>query len=368
MLVTLANHLQDRLGHEVIIFTLEGGPSRYRVSPRVRVVPLWTYRLSRGPFKLVALPLAAIAFAQAVRAHRPDAAMSLLVRANLVMVASKLFGQPLPAVISERCVSEQYAGWSPSAVIMRILVRAVYPHADRVVAISRGVKDSLVELGLSTTRVDVIYNPQDVTQIESDALAAPRLRSDDFRVISVGRLIPQKDFPTLLRALQLIRQADDRVRLTVLGEGPDEAELKSLAVELGIQGAVDWRGWVPPYPIMAGSDVFVLSSRFEGFANVIVEAMACGLPVVSTDCEAGPSEILAGGTYGLLVPVGDSAALAAAVMRLRKDAHLRESMAESGRERARDFDVSVIAPSYLAALVERPHARIDPSGNVSARS
>lgn len=348
--MTLANHLHDQLGLDVTIVTLDGGVSSYPVSPGVTVRTLWTHHLSLGVLKVVTLPIAALAFAATVRSVRADAAISFLVRANLVMVLSRWLGNPLPARISERIVSVIYSGWSPTAPAMRTLVRALYPHAASVVAISEGVKRSVVGLGVPAERVRVIYNPQNIAEIAAEA-RMPEVRTDDsFRLVMVGRLTAQKDVPTALRALAKVRLAGERVTLVVLGEGPDKARLKELAVSLGVADAVEWRGWSRPYRALAAGDVFVLSSRYEGFANVIVEAMACGSPVVSTDCDSGPREILADGMYGILVPVGDSDALAAAIVGLAWDPDRREELRRRGRERARDFDVSVIAPAYLEGL------------------
>lgn len=348
--MTLANHLREVLGWEVAIVTLDGGPCSYPLASGIAVHQLWTHRLSRGPGKLIVLPLAAFAFARFVRAYGPDAVISFLVRANLVMVLSRALGNPLPANISERAVSAPYSGRSPIAVVMRTLVRWLYPRARVVVAISGGVRDSLVALGVPHDRIRVIYNPQDIGGITRAAGTTDGRPDPTFRVVTAARLTAQKDLPTLLRAFRLVHDTDDHARLVILGEGPDAASLQRLARELGISQVVEWRGWVPPYRIMAESDVFVLSSIYEGFGNVIVEAMACGLPVISTDCPSGPSEILAGGEYGVLVPIQDSGALANAILRLRSDSQLRERLVERGRQRAREFDVAAIAPSYIESL------------------
>jgi glycosyltransferase involved in cell wall biosynthesis len=316
----------------------------------VTVRALWTRRLSRGPLRVLSLPLAAAAFASYVRSRRPDVAISFLVRANLVMVMSSWFGNPLPRIISERIHSTIYAGSSPTAFVMRTLVRTLYPRADSAVAISEGVKTSLVGIGLRADRIRVIHNPQDIAGITAAAARAGPRGDAVFQLVTVARLDAQKDLPTLLHALREVRDVEPRARLVVLGEGPDAAALRRLADELGVADAVEWRGWAPPYEVMAGSDVFVLSSRYEGFGNVIVEALACGVPVVSTDSPSGPREILAGGEYGLLVPVGNSPALAAAILRLRDDPDLRAALRERGRRRAADFDVASVAPAYLEVL------------------
>jgi glycosyltransferase involved in cell wall biosynthesis len=132
-------------------------------------------------------------------------------------------------------------------------------------------------------------------------------------LVAVGRLHEQKDFQTLLRAFALVR-ARRSARLIILGEGPERPALEAGVAKLGLTEDVDLPGFVPnPYAFMAGASQFVLSSRYEGLPTVLIEAMACGCPVVSTDCPSGPGEILDNGKYGRLVPVGDAAALAEAM-------------------------------------------------------
>jgi glycosyltransferase involved in cell wall biosynthesis len=132
-------------------------------------------------------------------------------------------------------------------------------------------------------------------------------------VLGAGRLDQQKDFPTLIRAFAAVR-SKRAARLVILGEGPERARLESLVEELGIGEHVRLPGFVSnPFSYMARAAVFVLSSAWEGMPGVLIQAMACGAPVVATDCESGPREVLASGKYGRLVPVGDHAALAEAI-------------------------------------------------------
>jgi len=162
----------------------------------------------------------------------------------------------------------------------------------------------------------------------------------------VGRLAVQKDFPTLLRAFARLRAARP-ARLMILGEGDRRSELEQLASALGISADVRLPGFVEnPLAYMRRAAVFVLSSIYEGFGNVLVEALACGCPIVSTDCPGGPAEILEHGRFGRLVPVGDVAALGDAL--LATLAAPRES--EALVARARDFSAAVIADRYLGVL------------------
>lgn len=197
-------------------------------------------------------------------------------------------------------------------------LRLFYPYADGVIGVSQGVTDDLLQLiSGNPGRFHTIYNPvlpKDLADKASEAVDHPWLGGDLPVVIGAGRLTRQKDFATLLRAFSLVLK-ERPARLLLLGDGPEREGLEALSRELGISAAVDFHGFVAnPFPFIARSNLFVLSSAWEGFGNVLVEAMALGVPVVSTDCPSGPREILHDGALGPLTPVGDSAALAAAIL------------------------------------------------------
>lgn len=196
------------------------------------------------------------------------------------------------------------------------------PRNDRLIAVSRGVADDLVEgLGLPREFVQVVHNPVITggqAPLAAEPVTHPFLNPKTAPVIlSAGRMTEQKDFPTLLHAFQRVRAHRD-CRLLLLGDqGGLHDELLALACSLGIDDDVSLPGFDPnPYRYMSKCDLFVLSSRWEGFGNVMVEALATGLPVVATDCPVGPREILRDGALGPLVPMGDVAAMAAAIDRV----------------------------------------------------
>jgi glycosyltransferase involved in cell wall biosynthesis len=169
----------------------------------------------------------------------------------------------------------------------------------------------------------------------------------------MGRLHAQKDYPTLLRALRLVRGTIP-ARLLILGEGPARPEIEALRAGLGLDGAVSMPGFHPdPYPFLAHADLFVLSSLWEGFGNVIVEALACGAPVVSTDCRSGPREILRDGQFGDLVPPGDPEALAAAILATLSRPRDRAALIA----RSADFSIDKAARAYLRRLLPDEAAR-----------
>jgi glycosyltransferase involved in cell wall biosynthesis len=164
-------------------------------------------------------------------------------------------------------------------------------------------------------------------------------------ILAVGRLTLQKDFPTLIRAFARLR-ARRSARLVILGEGELRDELEALVAELGLTADVALPGFVDnPFSWMRGSALFVLSSAWEGFGNVLVEAMACGTPVVSTDCPSGPAEILENGKWGRLAAVGDAEALARAIAEALDDPNPPDV-----RARAAFFSVERSVDAYLAIL------------------
>ncbi|MDF1614760.1 glycosyltransferase [Desulfurivibrio dismutans] len=200
----------------------------------------------------------------------------------------------------------------------RYSARWLYSYADKLIAVSNGVRSDLINnFAIPPEQIEVIYNPTvtpDIALRCRQPVAHPWLADDGPPVImGLGRLTPQKDFATLLRAFARLRQHRP-CRLIILGEGPLRPDLHATACELGIEEDFDLPGYVQdPMPWLARAELFVLSSRYEGLANVIIEALAAGTPVVCTDCPSGPDEILLGGRLGPLVPIGDVDAMSEAM-------------------------------------------------------
>lgn len=233
------------------------------------------------------------------------------------------------------------------------LVGRTYPEAAGIVAVSRGVADDLVACtGLPGDRVVAIANPVVTSSLlrqAQDPVPHPWLASGGPPVVlAAGRLHPQKNFPLLLRAFASARRHRPSLRLILLGEGAERPRLERLARELGIGEAVRLPGHVAnPYAFMSRAAVFVLSSIYEGLPTVLVEALACGAPVVSTDCPSGPAEILADGRFGRLVPVEDETALATAILETLDSPPDREAL----RRRGLDFTAAAAARRYLPILL-----------------
>jgi glycosyltransferase involved in cell wall biosynthesis len=230
-------------------------------------------------------------------------------------------------------------------------MRWFYPHVELVVAVSQGVAEDTHRLtGLPPDRLPVIRNPvisPAMFERAREPVDHPQFAPGGAPlVLGAGRLTRQKDFETLIRAFALLR-AKRECRLAILGGGPEREKLENLIGELGLTEDAALIGHVDnPYAWMAKAALFVLSSRWEGSGNVLTEAMALGIPGVSTDCPSGPAEMLADGKYGPLVPVGDVAALADAMARALahhpEPAALREAVAE--------YTVAHSARRYLEVL------------------
>ncbi len=191
-----------------------------------------------------------------------------------------------------------------------ILASWFYPWANEVVAVSQGVASSLSDLsGFPLAKIHVIYNPLipwNLDTLRKSPCSHSWLSAHDTPVIlAAGRLEKQKDYPTLIRAAGILNKRKP-VRLLIFGEGSERQPLEDLISQLGLQSFVSMPGYTDNvYACMSQASVFVLSSAWEGFPSVLVEAMACGIPVVSTDCPSGPDEILESGRFGRMVPVGN---------------------------------------------------------------
>ena len=303
------------------------------------------------PWVLGCLP----ALVRYLRENRPDAMLSALNYTNITALwAHHLAGVPTRLVVSERntlSVRAEREMKQRLRVLLR-LVRRFYPWADAVVAVSAGVAEDTAQLtGIPRSSIRTTYNP--VVGPEVAVQAAASLDHPWFApaappvLLAAGKLKPQKGFVTLLEAFAQLRRRR-QARLVVLGEGPQRRELEARAEALGIEDDVIFPGFVAnPFAYMARSAVFVLSSAWEGLPGVLIQAMACGCPVVATDCPSGPAEILEKGEHGPLVSVGDASALSAAIESVLENPPDPDAL----RGRAQAFSVDSSVDRYLESLV-----------------
>lgn len=341
VLVLLANGFAAR-GHRIdLVLARAEGTYLSEVADTVRIVDLRRRRVLSSLSPLV----------RYLRRNRPSAILSAMNHANIVAIlASKLARVPIRLVISERSAPSQHLAGGGTVRVLRFLTRLLYPLADCVICVAHGVQDEMEQiLQLPPAKLCTIYNPVDIEGIDRLKSVPPGhawLAPDQRPVIlAVGRLTKAKDYPTLLRAFaQLQRRLP--TRLIILGEGPDGSTLREMASTLGLREAVDFVGFNKnPFAFMAACDLYVMSSAFEGLPSTLLQAMACGAKVVSTDCRTGPGEILEDGRWGRLVPVGDAEALAHAM-----EAALSDPTPPDVRRRALDFHHEYITDLYLQAL------------------
>ena len=287
--------------------------------------------------------------------ERPDVLLSAANHVHLTaVIAARLSRAPVRVVLRvSNHLTGSHLGDSKRPRPTRLkFARHIYGQADAAIAVSQGIADDIIaHTSLTCDRVCAVTNPTYTPEIETAATmpidhswitqGAPPL------LLGAGRLAPAKDFATLLRAFARVR-ARRPLHLVILGEGGKRDDLEQQVRELGIEADVELHGFVDnPFAWMSRASLFVLSSAWEGSPGVLVEAMACGCPVVSTDCPSGPDEILAGGRYGRLVPVGDDAALADAIAETLDATIDRTAL----RTRAREFDVDRAVERYLNVLL-----------------
>ena len=263
-----------------------------------------------------------IPLARYLRKERPKALLSAMAHANIsALWAACLAGVSTRIVVSERNTLSQSARNTviKRQKIMPRLVRIFYPWADSIVAVSKGVADDLCQMtNLPRNCVTVIYNPVVTPELLAKSTAtidhpwfAP---GEPPVVLSAGRLSLQKDFPTLIKAFAKVCSTRP-ARLIILGQGDERARLEALVKELELESNVMMPGFVQnPFVYMHRSAVFVLSSAWEGLPGTLIQAMACGCPVVSTNCPSGPAEILEHGRYGPLISVGDERGMVDAIL------------------------------------------------------
>jgi len=349
VLVNLASGFIERGLNVDLVLVRATGPYLEQVSSKVRIVDL----------KARSVPSSLPKLTHYLRQVRPTTLLAALhYPCEIAVLAKRLAGVSTRVIVSEHNTLSQEAARIPqkSVQLSPLAARLIYPWADGIVAVSQGVADDLAKITrLSSDRIPVIYNP--IVLPELFTLAQEPVEHCWFKpgespvILGVGRLHPQKDFPTLIRAFAEVRKVQ-QARLMILGDGPERQSLTNLISELGLAEDVALPGFVQnPYAYMAKASVFVLSSAWEGLGNVLVEAMAIGTPVISTNCESGPEEILAKGKYGALVPVGDSTAIAQAVTSIL-----------TGTTRKLDpgwldqFTLEVCVQKYLALLGLESHS------------
>jgi N-acetylgalactosamine-N,N'-diacetylbacillosaminyl-diphospho-undecaprenol 4-alpha-N-acetylgalactosaminyltransferase len=307
--------------------------------------------------KLAAIPIYATKIKKIVREYNISRVVSFLSRANYVNLLARKLQSPHTAIISERNIpSILYKTLGISDILNRVLKRILYPGAHSIIAISNGVKmDLRNNFSIDEKKIFVIYNPIDIDEIKSkriEEIENQWLKNNIFlTIITVGRLEKPKNQELLITAFKMVAEKIPNSRLIIIGEGNLRNELKILVSRFRIDDKVEFTGYRQnPFAYMARADLFTLSSDTEGFGNVIIEAMACGCPVISTDCPSGPGEIITSGENGILTEPANMEDLSKAMIKLLQNNTIREKMIKNAYKRAEDFSLNKILKQYYQQI------------------
>ena len=348
VLSTLAN-CWARCGWHVTLVTLDAiSTDFYPLHSDVERIGLGVSGVSYTAWQAVRSNAARVArLRRAIRASRPQVVVSFMAPTTVLtlMAARK---EKVPVVVSERIDPTQY----PLPRVWSVARRVAYRTASAVVVQTPEVRQ-WAERVVPSSRVHVIPNPVALAEAgaANTSAAAPPLDRTARHVVAMGRLDAQKGFDILVRAFADCYATRPEWRLTVLGDGKERHRLATLAEELGVATVVAFPGRVTaPAAVLRSADLFVLSSRYEGFPNALLEAMAVGLPVVATDCPSGPKHIVRDGIDGILVPVENAAALATSMAVLMDDETLRRRFGERAADVTERFGVGRIMAEWESLL------------------
>ncbi len=346
--VRLASGLRCHGITPVLVVAKDAGEFKYLVPKDVEVVFLKTPNIRSSSLKMF---FGLLSFVVNLNKIKPDILVPFLPLPSLFSLLSIKFARHKPAVIvslHSKIITKK-SGLSYRSVIFFLL--KMINEANRIIVVSRGIKNELSELIPSlNSKINVIYNigkplPEQLVPNGEVSLSIDEIKCRK-KFLACGRLVEAKDYPTLLKAFSIVLQEFD-AELYILGDGPKRDQLIRLSQDLNIYSRVKFLGFVDnPFAYMMLADIFVLSSQWEGFGNVIVEAMSVGLPVISTKCPYGPEEIIKNGVNGILVEPSNAVDLAAAMVRLSNDSELREKFKKNGLLCCDNYSVSKISADY----------------------
>ncbi len=321
-------------GYPVTVVTLDGSvQDSYLLDRSVNRIGMDLGQGSRGLVSALRNNLRRVRrLRERFRESAPDLVISFIDEVNILSV---LAASPLgiPVIVTQRAVPAMYG----SGPFWRRLRRYAYPKAARVVSISTGMDRSFS--WIPEERRKVIHNPLAPQAVEASQKDRPPVPERPY-IVAAGRLSDKKGFDLLLQAFAQVAGNHTGVDLVILGEGEKRPALEKQRSELGLDSRVSMPGWVEdPFPVLRAATLFVLSSRTEGFGNVLTEAMVCGLPVLATDCPTGPSDIVRDGEDGVLIPPEDPEAMAEAIDRLLVDGNQRRRLGEAAARSVGRFNL-----------------------------
>lgn len=338
-IIRLIKALNEKNFSIVLLVANKKGELVEEIPENVEVEDLNVQKIRSAFFKLI----------KYFKSKKPDVFVSFLSHANVIAILAKIFSRAKTKIIvSERItftftpqITKNFKNKLLTIFFLNPLVKITYPLSDAIVCNSNGVAEDLSKFLRKKGKIKVIYNPvvsEKLFELAEEAVDHPWFLDKNIPIIlAAGRLNKQKDYPTLLKAFSLVLK-EKKARLVILGKGEERKKLENLIEKLNISDKVILLGFQKnPFKFMKRATIFVLSSKVEGFPNVLVEAMALGVPVVSTNCPSGPNEIIKNGENGFLVPVGDEKALAEAILRLLNDSSLKEKFSIESKKSIEKF-------------------------------
>lgn len=361
----LAHHFKEKFYLVVVLFYNEVS---YKLPSETKLKFLDRDKRANDFVKFFQLPILAYKYAKYCKLEKIDVSISYVYRANYVNLLSKiLFRNPSKIIVNEQNHTlTQYPDSSLTSLINKYLIRVLYKYADVIRPNSKLIANDLIKhFGIPEHLIIPIYNPLAVDFINSQLKTDTSFSYDGFNFITVARLHHQKNPELLIKAFGDAFHDILDVNLLILGEGPLKQEILTLIENLDLKSRVHLLGFVNnPFGFMKKCDSFVLSSNYEGFPNSLLEALACGLPSVSTDCPSGPREMLAPSTdftnmltdtieeaeFGILVPVNNVKLLGRAMLNIFNNQELRNTYKKKSKIRALDFDVSVFDKQFRDLL------------------
>jgi len=344
VLTLLARELAAR-AHEIILLTLSGAEEDfYSAGPSVRRIGLGLTGSSSGILQGMGANIERLRAVRSVFvSEQPEAIISFLDCSNILALAAAVRTK-IPVIVAERTdprIHRLGRSWE-------ILRRVFYPRAARLVVQTKSVAEWACQIA-PRSRVTVIPNPVDRPASRAEHRPSP----GPINIIGMGRLVEYKGFDVLMKAVKFASNRGVNLILSLYGDGPERPRLEKLAADLGISDRVAFAGRTKdPAAALANADIFVLSSRFEGFPNVLLEAMAVGVAVIAFDCPSGPAEIIENGVSGLLVPNGDVDRLGEAITRVATDPSLRLALATGAFARAGAFGPDTIVEQWESLLTQ----------------
>ncbi|MGY3313445.1 glycosyltransferase involved in cell wall biosynthesis [Peribacillus simplex] len=317
-----------------LILLKKEGPYINLLPENIKVVDLDTLRVRKSIIPLI----------KAINAIKPDAILSTMGHLNLAILAIRFLLKGNPKIII-REANTPSKNITKKERFFSFLYKHLYPKSDLIIAQCKDMKNDIIDFfKVEEKKIQYIYNPLDIEKIRDSREGGNPYQEKMVNLLSVGRLSQQKGFDVLINAFKIVKEKIPNAHLTILGEGSLKDELQDLAEKIGVLDEISFVGFKNnPYPYYYYADTYILSSRWEGFPNSLLEALACETKVVATDCKSGPREIIGDNEYGILVKEGDYIALAEGIIKSINGIN-------KSKNRAANFTIEKIIKEYENVL------------------